>query len=89
MQHQGVRAKRQRALDLAAKRSDTLLAHIVRLAAHVHQVAGMNHNRPYIKLGAQFAHTRSLFGIDLRRAPHPRARREELKGIGANLTRAF
>jgi hypothetical protein len=79
--------KRQRPLDLAAKGRDALLAHLVRLAAHVDQVAGMNHQRPHVELRAQLAHPGGLLGVHLGRAPHARARGENLQGVGANLPR--
>ena len=87
MKHQVLRAKGQRPLNLPAKRRHALLAHFLGLAAHVHQVAGMDDERAHIKLGAQLAHPRSLFGVNLRRAPHARARCKNLKCIGANLPR--
>ncbi len=87
MKNQILGTKNQRPLNLPAKRLDTLLRYFVRLAANVHQVAGMNHKRPHVQRRSQLTHSMSLPGINLGRTPHPRARRKNLKSIGADLPR--
>src|SRR5258708_3992787 len=87
MEHEIFRAKRESALDLSAKSDDALLAHFLVLAAHVHQIAGVNDQRAYVVLGAQGTHTLALLGIDLGRLPHARAGGEDLEGVGADFAR--
>jgi hypothetical protein len=77
MQHQVLGAKVERALNLAAKRGHALLAHVVGLAAHVHQVAGVNHERANVELGAQLAHALGLLGSTLG-ARHMRGLEEKI-----------
>ncbi len=89
MQHEILRAPRQRALNLATKSCHALFSNLFRLAAYVHQIAGMDHQRPDIELRPQFAHPLGLRGVHLGRAPHARTRRENLKSVRADLLRAF
>jgi len=89
MQHQVLGAEGKGTLDFAAKGVNTLLAHLVELTADIHQVARMNHQRAHIELGSQLFHARGLFGVDFGGAPHARARRKNLKSVGAYLTCAL
>ncbi len=59
MQHQILRAEGKGALDLAAKGCDALGADLYILAAHVDQVAGMNHERPHVEGFARSSRMRS------------------------------
>ena len=49
----------------------------------------MDDQRANVEFGAQLAHALGLFGVDFGRAPHARAGRENLKGVGADLARAL
>src|ERR1700683_2835296 len=82
-------AELERALDLAAKASDALLANLACLAADIDQVTGVDDERANVVFDAQLAHAMGLLWIDLGRAPHTRARRKDLEGVGADLTRAL
>ena len=89
MENEILGAQDQRTLDLAAKTGNAFLANLRRLAANVDQVAGVDDQRADVKLGPQLAHPLRLLRVHLRRAPHPRARGEDLEGVRANLPRAF
>ena len=53
VQHQELRAQRQRALHLSAKRHHRVRPHGLRLAAQVDQIAGVDGHRPHVILRAQ------------------------------------
>ena len=82
-------AERECALDFAAKGSNAFFAHLLRLAADVDQVAGVDDQGTNIERRAQLPHAFGLLGVDLGRAPHARARRKNLKGVGADLACAL
>src|SRR5208282_4439675 len=49
----------------------------------------MDHQRTHVELRPQLAHPLCLQGVDFRRAPHARARGENLERVRADLLRTF
>src|SRR5579863_1748338 len=84
MKNEVIRAESESSLDFQAKAGHALAAHFLGLAAHVHQITGMDHERAEIVSGTNLAHARCLPRVDDRSAPHARTRREDLEGIGAH-----
>ena len=87
MQHQILRAQRQRALHLAAKGRHRFFPEQLRLAAQVHEIAGVDHQRSAIEFLAERAHLLAVAPQQLLCPPHPRARGEDLKGVGPDRVR--
>ena len=89
VQDEILRAQGQRALHFAAEGGNGFRADLRRLAAEVHQVAGVNHQRRAVIFAAQGAHLFAVGWSDPRWTPHARARREDLKSIRANFMGVF
>ena len=89
MQHQVFRSQRKRPLHLAAKALDGHRPHSLSLRAQIDQVTCVDRNGTHVMLRAHLAHLRSVRRLDRVHAPHPRARGEELEGVGAGLHRAL
>src|SRR5258708_3963721 len=89
MQHQVFGAKGEGSLNLSAKGHNTLLSNLFVLAAHVDQIARMNHQRANVILGAKCGHPLALLGSDLGRLPHARAGGKYLESISADFAGAL
>ena len=87
MQHQILGADLRRAIQLASKRHDGFLAHHRIERRQIHQVIRMDHQRVQIELRPQRLESLHIVRIRYARAPHPRARREDLEVVRPQLCR--
>ncbi len=89
MQNQVFGAENEGALDFSAEGDDALLTHFIGLAAHVHQITGVDDQRTDVQGRTQLMHALGLLGVHFGGTPHTRAGRKNLKGVGANFLRLF
>ena len=83
-----LRADRVRRLHRRPQRRQRVLAHGRVAAREVHEVEGVTGHRLHARLAAPFPEPRDLLRCVLGRPPHPRALREDLDGVPADLLHA-